>query len=407
MNLTPQISRQNFHSFIWHIVFFSMAINFMDFDTVMPAMIIQSGGTAVQIGILTAILIGGSKIAQLFAAPFLYFTKTKKTYLLLAISVRFSALMAIAGSFYYSQALPNGTIIYLIFFFISFFSLSEAFATLSYTDILGKSLLQVKRKSFLSIRQVISSLLMFLSAFAVKKVLGTYDFPDNYAFLFLFAGLALAIASLGIWNLREVRLEKQFEHPGLISFIKLLKKELKGNKVLWSYLIIINTLGLGMGLLPFMILYAKTNIGLDPGQIGNFVILKTVGLVFSGLFLFRFANKLGYKTLLYIALIVGASLPLVGMLLSDQPYWFSLCFLMGGIYITFFNISRAGVLLEISTDSNRVLYAGIAGFGSILITIFPLLAGFVIDSLGFEVFFILTSLTILISVFFIHRLQCK
>ena len=52
-----------------------MAINFMDFDTVIPAMLVQSGGSAFQVGLLTAILVGGAKFAQLIAAPFFILQK--------------------------------------------------------------------------------------------------------------------------------------------------------------------------------------------------------------------------------------------------------------------------------------------------------------------------------------------
>jgi len=407
MELTPKISKHNYRSFIWHIIFFSVAINFMDFDTVIPAMIVQSGGTAFQIGILTAILVGGAKFAQLIAAPFLFYKKNKKNYLILGISIRFIALFSIAISFYFHEKLPDGLIIYLIFFFISFFSLSEAFASLSYTDILGKSILAENRKGFLSLRQVISSSLIFLSAFAVKEVLKMYDFPQNYSMLFMFAGIFLALGSLGFWKLKEIEVEKHYENPGFLPFLRLLKTELKGNRNLWSYIMIINTLGIGMGVLPFMILFAKNNIGLEASQIGNFVIFKTIGLVLSGLLIFRYSQKLGYKSLLYIAICVGVLMPIFGIVFGNNEAIFSFVFLMGGIYIALFTVTRSGVLLEISTNSNRVLYAGISGIGSILITIFPLLGGLVIDNFGFTVFFVLISLTILTSIFFVHRLQCK
>lgn len=407
MKLTQNISKRNVNSYIWHAIFASIAINFMDFDTVIPAMIIQSGGSAFQVGLLTAILIGGAKISQLIASPFLFFKQRKKPFLILGISIRFIALFAIAASFYLSDMLEGGMIIALIFLFISFFSFSEAFASLSYTDIMGKSILQEKRKSFLSLKQVLTSLLIFAAAFAVKEVLKRYDFPENYSILFLVASISLFIASFGFWRIKEVYVPVESENTGLRSFIRLLWNELRTNKRLQAYLVIINTLGIGMGMLPFMILYVKTNIGIEAGQIGNFVILKTLGLVLSGLILFRFARKIGYKIILYIAIIVGSLIPVYGILTGQSAQLFSLIFLLGGIYITFFRIAQTGILLEISTNTNRVLFAGIAGFGSILVTIFPLMAGLIIEWVGFEIFLIMISITMLISVFFVGSLRCK
>jgi MFS family permease len=407
MKLTREISGRNVLNYYWHAIFASIAINFMDFDTVMPAMIIQSGGSAFQVGLMTAIIIGGARISQLIAAPFLFYKQRKKPFLILGISIRFLALFAIAASFYFSNMLEGNTIVFLIFLFISFFSFSEAFASLSYTDIMGKSILQEKRKQFLSLKQVITSFLIFASAFVVKEILQWYDFPENYSVLFLVASIALLIASFGFWAIKEVNVPVQADHPGLIPFLKLLWNELRTNKRLVAYLVIINTLGIGMALLPFMILFAKNTVGLDAGQIGNFVILKTAGLVISGLILFRFAKKIGYRNILFIAIGASLMIPVYGIFTINHFSLYSLVFLFGGIYITFFRVAQTGILLEISSDTNRILFAGIAGFGSILVTIFPLLAGMVIEWLGYKIFLLMISFTILISAFFVKKLACK
>jgi len=407
MELNKQTSKRNFNSYLWHAVFASIAINFMDFDTVIPSMLLNAGGSAFQIGLLTSIMIGGAKISQLVTAPFLFSKNNKKPYLILGISIRFIMLFALSASFYYSANLDKNSIIYLIFIFISFFSFSEALASLPYTDILGKSIFQDRRKRFFSIKQVITSVLIFSTAFIVKKILGKYGFPENYALLFLLAGTFLTIASIGFWRIKEVHVPNIFSDHSFKEFLKLFKTELFSNKRLVYFLIIINTLGIGMAVLPFMVLFAKNNIGLESIQVGNLVILKTIGLVISGLLVFKYAKKLGYKTLLYIAIACGATIPIFGLLTKDLNLLFPFVFLMGGIYITAFSVSRSGILLEISTNSNRILYAGIAGFGSILITIFPLLAGLVIENWGFTTFFIMISVTISSSLFFVSRLECK
>jgi len=66
-----------------------------------------------------------------------------------------------------------------------------------------------------------------------------------------------------------------------------------------------------------------------------------------------------------------------------------------------------GVLLEISGTENRALYAGIAGAGNILPAIFPLLGGWIIERSGYPLFLVLFILIILISLFFIYKLDCR
>ncbi|RLD76334.1 MAG: MFS transporter, partial [Bacteroidetes bacterium] len=96
MKLTQAISKNNFRSLLWHAGFLSLAQNFIDIDTVIPAMMVDSGGTAMHIGILTAIMLGGSSFTQLIFAPFISNYSFKKKFLLLGINSRIFALLAIS-----------------------------------------------------------------------------------------------------------------------------------------------------------------------------------------------------------------------------------------------------------------------------------------------------------------------
>ncbi|MEA3420608.1 MAG: hypothetical protein U9Q97_02880 [Acidobacteriota bacterium] len=82
MELNKQISKNNYYSFLWHAMFLALAVNFMDVDTIIPAMMVDAGGSALHLGILTSIMLGGGKFAQLFFAPFLNNQLSKKGYLL-------------------------------------------------------------------------------------------------------------------------------------------------------------------------------------------------------------------------------------------------------------------------------------------------------------------------------------
>jgi hypothetical protein len=98
MTLTPKISTHNFHAFLWHAGFLALAQNFMDVDTIIPAMIIESGGGAVHIGIMTAIMLGGASFSQLLFAPYVSNRPFKKKFLLLGINTRILSLFALGGN---------------------------------------------------------------------------------------------------------------------------------------------------------------------------------------------------------------------------------------------------------------------------------------------------------------------
>ncbi len=406
MELTEKNSKINFNAFLWHSTFLAFASNFMDVDTIIPSMLIKAGGNSIHLGFLTAIMLGGSSLFQLVFAGFLSNKSLKKKYLLFAINFRVAALISLSLVFLKSGSLNSDLIIFLIFFFISIFSFSGSFAGVSYTDILGKAVKEEKRLKFFSTKQIINSIGIFASALIVRQMLRYYEYPINYSVLFLCAGVLLFIATFGFWRIKEPPSIVKVK-ISLIKFFKLIPSEIKKNVNLKYYLLIINSLGLGLSLLPFVILYAKVNFGLSYNLIGNFLLFRTIGMLIAGLLLFKYSKKIKYKTLLKISLILGSLPPILSLIFYNTQTIYQLIFIVSGIFVASYSISVSGVLLEISTNENRVIYAGISGAGNILTTLFPLFAGILIDLFCFHVVFITVALIVLISYIFVVKLQCK
>jgi len=405
VELNEQISKHNYYVFLWHAVFLALAKNFMDVDTIIPAMMVDAGGSAFQVGVLTAIILGGGYFAQLFFAPFLHNQSSKKGFLLAGINTRVFALAGMALLFYFSYHVSEPFIICFIFILISLFSFSGAFANINYVDILGKSVLQKKRKAFFSIKNVVSSIVVFLSAFFARKVLITYAYPLNYSALFFIAAAFLVIASLGFWRIKEISISNS-KIDGLVKFIHIITHEIRTNKKFKNYVYFVNTQGISIALMPFLILYAKRNFSAGSHDIGNFLLLKVIGGVLIGSLLFYFSKKVKYQHLMYTTSIVAILIPLF-VIIFPGSILFPYIFLAGGIVFTIHMISINGVLLEITSNENRALYTGFSGAGSILPVVFPFLGGWIITEFGFTPFYILFILIILLSFYFIHKMDCK
>ncbi len=405
MKLTSNLSWHNYYAFIWHTSFLALAMNFMDVDTIIPAMLIEAGGTGLHIGLMTAIMLGGSSFTQLFFAPFISNYAYKKKFLLLGINARILSLFFLSMMLYFSSALHGNSTIWLIFLLITTFALGGAFANVSYTDILGKSIDQSARKSFFSVKQVITGLVLFLSAFLAKKVITLESFPLNYAYMFFIGFLALTVASLGFWHLKEY-VPSKMVIKNLKHFMFKIRTELTQNKRLFYFLGFINTMGISITLLPFVMLYAKELFHTQSHDTGLFLLYKVIGSVTIGFFLFTIFKKFKYRYLLYgnVLLVLSVSLTL---LITPGTLPFKYIFLTGGIIYSIYTISMSGVLLEVSGNENRALYTGIAGAGNILPALFPILGGLIIEQFGFQWFFILFTLMILISLFFIYKLNCR
>ena len=185
-----------------------------------------------------------------------------------------------------------------------------------------------------------------------------------------------------------------------------MKAELRSNKRLVYFLGWINTMGISITLLPFVMLYAKELFHTQSHETGLFLIYKVMGSVGIGILLFVFSGKLKYRYLLYGNILVVLSIPLILLCSSALPP-FRIIFLIGGIVFAAYIISMNGVLLEISGNETRALYTGIAGAGNILPALFPMLSGWIIEWFGFQSFFILFIFIILTSLFFVYKLDCR
>jgi len=288
--------------------------------------------------------------------------------------------------FVYANSLPAEIVIILIFTFITIFSLSGSFANVSYIDIIGKSIRQESRKKFFSVKQIITSSGILISAFIVRQLIKQYQYPVNYSILFLIAATLLFIASLGFWNIKEPRSSRVIK-KGIVDFFKLIPGEIRKNSNLKYYLLIINTAGIGVGLAPFLILWAKNNFDLSASFIGNILVLKVTGMILAGSVLFKFSKKFTYKQILTFDVILGSAIPVAALLLKDYPFYYQFLFVFSGIFVSLIKISNSGILLEISNNENRTIYAGIAGAGKIISAIFPLISGVIIAYFGFYIVF--------------------
>lgn len=403
MEINLKTSIHNFRAFIWHASFLAFAQNFMDIDTVIPAMLVEAGGTSLHIGIMAAILTGGSSFTQLFFAPVVSNDPFKKKYLLMGINSRIAALLVITLMLWrFNQA--SNSILPLLFIAITVFAVGGAFANVSYTDILGKSIIQDSRKKFFSSKQLISSTIVFISAILASRVLKMREYPDNYALMFLIGFSSLLVASLGFWSLKE-KVPSSLKINGLRHYFHVMGQELKSNKKIKYFLGFINTQGISISFLPFVILYAKNVFDTGSSDTGKFLFFKVMGGAVISLLILLFTRVSKYRFLLYLNVILSLSIPSILLLINGSPpFW--LIFLIGGLVFSIYSITMNGVLLEISGNDNRTIYTGLAGAGNILPALFPLLGGWIIKSYGFTPFFLLYIGIILISLFFIYKMKC-
>jgi MFS family permease len=402
---TQAIQKRNVTGFLVHALFLALTLNFIDVNTVVPNMLAEAGATSFHLGILSAIMIGGAGFMQLVFAGLIIPLKRKKPALLAGIYLRVAALV-LMGFFLKTITGQAMWKVWVILFLMAIFSFSGAFANISYTDIMGRVIEPNRRKKLLMSKQLISSVGVILSALLVKIILSSLPYPTNYSTLFLLSGILLALATLGFWMLKESDAPVA-EKISLAKRFKMFAQALKEDKNLRRYLWLLNTSGVFLSTIPFLIMFARTQFEVTGSVVGTFLVARMVGSLIFNILLKVFSKSERYRPLLYVFILLGTATPILALLLASSPLGYAVVFLLSGAANAVYQIIAPGVLLEISTDENRSIYAGLAGAGSFMNILYPILAGILVTTLGFPVVFILTSLYILLGVYTARSIRCE
>ncbi len=401
--------KRNYRAFIWHAVWLALATTFADVNTVLPALILIVGGTQFDIGILTSIMVGIPMITQLLFAGYLKEKKLKKGYLLLGIYLRVIALMGVAYTLFEQKNLSTSIIIFLVFFWMFVFSISGAFGGISYQDILGKSIIGETRKKFLVSRQFLGSIGLLISALIARQLLKQFGYPDNYILFFITAAVFLFIAAFGFWAIKEKPTKIASDGRKLIEVFKSIPSVLKENSNIRNFIILSNLLGFTIVLLPFFIVLIKDLAHINKSLIGNFLLLQMVGMIVSNFVWKKVVKETAFKGVMKYTIIIFSLLPPIALIFAYYipVEYFMIVFFFIGSAVSGYKISLAGILLEITTESNRAIYTGIFGAFNITISVFPLLIGILVMSLGYIPIFITVSLLSITALIFTNKLDCK
>lgn len=387
-----QVHKRNFYAFLWHATFLALTATFTDINTILPSMIVKAGGTDLQVGMLTAIMVGTPIIGQLVFASYLHLKPLKKGFLLLGINLRVAALALVAVVLCKTQALTGSVIIGLVMLLMFIFAMAGTLAGVSYIDILGKSLLREQRPRFFVNRQVMNSFSFLVSALIARYVLGRVGYPSNYVWLFSMASGLLLVGSLGFWALDETGVDTPGNGHSVFQVLKSVPKLIRTDRNLRRYIYLVNLTGFGLTLMPFYIVMIKNEYGLTGQQVGAYLLANIFGMITSNYLWAKVVRRFGFSGVVRGCIVCGTILPLLALLLVRAPIgYFLIVFFLMGVALSARKIAFEGLFIEITSDNNRALHKGVVGAASVSTALFPLIAGGLITAAGYTPVFLLGS----------------
>ncbi len=393
-------------TFYWHAFFLAVTTSFTEVNTVMPALVLEAGGGAATVGALTAVMIGLPLVSQLVFASFLHDRPRKKPYLLLGINLRVVALAA--GAMAIATVGTGPAIIPSVFAAIAVFSISGAFAGVSYTELVGTLVRSEQRRRFFVRRQVITTLGLLVSALVTRFLLGAVEFPDGYALLFALAAGFLLVASLGFWVLREPAVEHDRPREGVVAVLRRAPGLLRTDENLRVLVLVANLVALGFTSLPLVTALAVRTYQPSPATVGTFVVVQITGMLLAAPVWTRVIRRGGYRLLLRVEIGLATVLfPLALLVSATAPLAvYAGLYLLAGAMVSAQRIAVDGALVQISPDGSRALYAGVFGAANLAAAVLPLLTGLLVGAVGYGWVFGAAVVAALAAVVPLRRLAC-
>ncbi len=400
--------KRNFIAFNWHAFWLAIAQTFADKNTVLPGLILLSGGTQFELGLLTSIMIGIPIVSQLLFASYLTKKPKKKFFLLFGIYLRVLAFLGVALTLYSIDSADPLFVIYSVFGWMFIFSISGAFAGVSYTDILGKSISPKSRKKFFVTRQFLNSIGILISALIVRSILKGIEYPTNYIYMFSAASVLLFIAAMGFLFIKERPSEISKTPKRFVEIFKSIPTIIKNDSNLRNLVISVNLLSVSFTMIPFYMSLVKSQAELSREIIGNFLLFQIIGMVLSNFIWNKYTKAKGFKGMFKMATMLYGTLPLLALLFAAllPMKYFGVVFFLIGASLSAYKISSESILIEISDESNRPLYSGIYGTLNLTMAVFPLIIGVLIASVGFSIVFVVASLLTFSALVFLNKMVC-
>jgi MFS family permease len=398
--------RRNFFAALWHGAFLALGTSLTQPTTVIAAFVAELTASTVWVGGLSTVLTVAGALPQLFVARLIEPRSRKMPFLMLAIYLRVISWGVLAWLILSIGSERPLLLAWALVGLLAVFYAGGGLGGVPYTDIIGKIIPSNRRGAFFGGRQALAGPLAVGAALLARHVLAEVAYPNNYALIFGLAAVALLIASLGFWLIREPprtntdgHIRRWREYRGQLRDATRRLRTLAAVQILT---------GFSLMALPFYVVYARQELGAPPEAVGWFVLLQVLGGVLANLLWARLVDRYGSRwmltvcaTLSTLTLLLAAGLRHLGWL-GMLPIIF-----LGGATLNGRGVGFSSALLELAPAAERPTYAGVNSVLALPVAFLPLLAGILLRWWSYPSLFLVMASFVALGAIWTRQLPLK
>jgi MFS family permease len=374
-------------------VLFNLAEALVGGTTVLPLFISNLTDSKVLVGLAGTMSQAGWYMPQFVVAGFIEHVKRKKPVYVWAGVVRLASIWVLAILVPLLAGSQAGLFLAGFFILYSVYTLGAGVAGISFMDIVARAIPANKRGTFFGARLSFGGALSALAGIVVRGVLDSSPFPDNYAVLFVSAAAVVTAAIISFSLVHEPDAVVNETRMPFGRFLRRGPNLLRTDRSYRTFLIVRVLLNVWSMALPFYILYAREEMGLDPGAAGVLLSIQMIGFVVSNLLWGSLSNRTGNRIVLVLVSAVAVVAPLLAILSSrctalGDTWCIGTVFFFLGFTLSGISLGQTNYLLDVSPEAERPTYMGFMNTLLAPILLLSTLGGFIIERTSFETLFL-------------------
>jgi MFS family permease len=382
---------------VWHGALLTAGLALADPVALIPVLVDRLTGSPIWVGALASLMVAATAAPQLLVARYVEPLGRKRPVLLAAVYVRAASLAALGGLLWWGAGRPVLQLSGLVAL-LTVFSLAGAVGGVPYVDLIGKVIPRARRGLFFASKQAAGSLLA-LGASVLAGVLLALAWPENYAALFVVAGGLVALASLGVWMIREPAAQRT-RRPPWRTWIA----DLRGpGRALLPLAGATWATGASLLAVPIYVVVAVA-LGAPDRAMAWFIGATVVGGLVSNLLWARLVDRWGAPRMIQVCVSLAVLAPLLGLasLQLGWPLLVVVMFLVGATQ-TGRKVGFSAALLEVAPAERRATWGATYALLGLPVAAMPLLGGLLAAWTSYEVLFALTAVLLTAALVVVSR----
>lgn len=380
-------------------------ISFMSATTILPVFLRHLTDSPLVIGLVPAVLDMGWFLPQLFIAPYVQGRRQYGLLLGLGLIERIP-FIALPVLMWLMPSLAEASLLSLLVFFVLLVlrALGSGIVAPSWQEFIARIIPITIRGRFFSAQQLLGNFLALGGAAGGAFVLQRYPYPTNFTICFAIGAFSLMVSWAFLALSREPIVEdaapthQRFDR----AYLQRLAEILRTDRNFRAFLLSRSCAYMGSMALGFLAVAAITRFHLSDAQAAIFTTLMILGGTVGNLIWGPVADRIGYKTVLWIGTVLWmAALVLAALALAVEVTY--VVFVLVGMSSAATTVADLGIVMEFGSAEERPTYIGLARtITAPFLAIAPLLGGLIAQLTSYRVLMLAALPFAALSLYLLH-----